>query len=66
MTINLVMPGLDPGIDVFGHVEGSRGWPDKPGQDGVVCHSSSIGWYLPFSSIAVPQTLCEAWCSARP
>jgi len=23
-------------------------------------------WYLPLSSSAVPQILCDAWCSARP
>src|ERR1700692_3971091 len=28
-------------------------------------HSSSIGWYFPVSSSAVPQILCEAWCSLR-
>jgi hypothetical protein len=60
------MPGLDPGIYVFGTtrkkvVDGR----DKPGHD-TVAYSSSIAWYLPASSIAVPQILCEAWCSARP
>src|SRR3984893_10250567 len=29
-------------------------------------HSSSMAWNLPLSSSAVPQILCEAWCSARP
>src|SRR6201999_144665 len=33
---------------------------------GCVPQSSSSGAYLPFSSIAVPQILCEAWCSERP
>src|SRR5690349_20710114 len=35
-----------------------RPWPSLlPGD-----HSRSIAWYIPVSSSAVPQILCEAWC----
>src|SRR5439155_26571261 len=34
--------------------------------EGTRAYSSSKAWYFPLSSIAVPQILCDAWCSARP
>jgi hypothetical protein len=39
MTLSGVMPGLVPGIHVFGtqlSVYARRKWPDKPGHDDII------------------------------